>query len=84
MDNNEVRSSESWVARKVKGSRQGGVGVGHEFGANVGSFGVRGVMLLLLAVVPRFRNCKVALRPCHRHFSGTTRIGFRGGTHVSC
>jgi len=69
MDNKEVRNSESWGARKVKGSRQGGVGVGHEFGGNVGSFEVRGVVLLLLAVVPCFRNCRVALRPCRRHFS---------------
>jgi hypothetical protein len=51
MHNNEVRSSESWGARKVKGSRQGGVGVGHEFGGTVESLGVRGVMLLRAVVL---------------------------------
>lgn len=68
MDNKEARNSESWGARNVNGSRQGGVGVGHEFGG-VGALGVRRLMLLLLAAVLCFRNCKVALRPCRRHFS---------------
>ena len=67
MDNKEVGSSESWTARNVNGSRQGGVGVGHEFGGNVELLAVRGVVLLLPAAVVRcFRNCRVALRPCGR------------------
>jgi hypothetical protein len=66
MDNKEGPSSESWAVRKVKGSRPGGIGVGHGFGGNVGSRGVRGVMLPLLAVVLCFRNCRVALRPSRR------------------
>jgi len=39
MDNKEVRSSESCGARKVKGSRRGGVGIGRGFGGGVGLFG---------------------------------------------
>ena len=69
-DNKEAHSPESWSARKVKGT-QGGAGVGHEFGGNVGLLGVRGVMLLLLAVVSCFRNCRVVLRPCRGHFSAS-------------
>jgi len=64
MDKKEVRSSESCGARKVKGSRRGGVGIGRSrFGGRVGSLEVRGVVLLPLAVVLRFRNCTGTLRP---------------------
>jgi hypothetical protein len=74
MDSKEVRSSESCGARKVKGSRRGGVGIWRKFGGSVESLGVRGVMLLPLAVVLWFRNCKGTLRPQRRHFSASDAI----------
>ena len=69
MDSKEVRSSESWGARNVKGSKWGGVDTVGEFGGTVGSVGVKEVTLLLLAVELCFRKGIAILRPWRRYFS---------------